>query len=242
MPGAERPPQPAANDGGSTGASGLRARIDRWLDSDLVGVAATLYTFAVLVLAFVVFRVGGGVAGMIVIVAAWIPMVIFAIQGRGKPPARLGMAAPGEGPRHRVLVIANRGLEDPALCAEVCRRSDRTATEAMILAPVVASSPLRELADDVDRELDLARRRLDAAIRSLRGEGVTASGRADIADPMESLLDGLREFPPNEILMLPDREADWHSAADLAEQVRDEVGPPVTAIDPSSTAAPDSSG
>jgi hypothetical protein len=141
------------------------------------GPLGELATFAVLVLAFVVFRVGGGVAGMIVIVAAWIPMVLFAIQGRGKPPVRLGMAARGEGPRHRVLVIANQGLEDPALCAEVCRRSDRTATEAMILAPVVASSPLRELADDVDRELDLARRRLDAAVQSLHREGVTASGR-----------------------------------------------------------------
>jgi hypothetical protein len=44
------------------------------------------------------------------------------------------------------------------------------------------------------------------------------------------------------ILMLPDRAADWHSAAELAERVRVEVGLPVTAISPSSTAAPDSSG
>jgi hypothetical protein len=43
---------------------------------------------------------------------------------------------------------------------------------------------------------------------------------------MESLLDGLREFPPNGILMLLAREADWHSAADLAERVRAEVGRP----------------
>lgn len=112
----------------------------------------------------------------------------------------------------------------------------------MILAPVVASSPLRELADDVDLELDRARRRLDAALRRLRREGVTANGRADIADPMESLLDGLREFPPNEILMLPDREADWHAAADLAERVRAEVGLPVTAIGPSPAASSNSPG
>ncbi|HEX6228926.1 MAG TPA: hypothetical protein VFZ41_05625 [Solirubrobacterales bacterium] len=211
----------------------FRARVNRWLDSDLVGIAATLYGFAVLVLAFLVFRVGGGVAGMIVIVAAWIPMVLFAIQGRGKPPGRLEVTVPEEGPLHRVLVIANQGLEDPALCAEVCRRSDRTSTEAMILAPVVASSPLAELSDDVDREMGVARRRLDAALQSLRGEGVKANGRADIANPMESLLDGLREFPPNEILMLPDREARWDSATDLAERVRAEVGLPVTAIGPS---------
>jgi hypothetical protein len=221
---------------GRTGAAApgrLRAQFDRWLDSDLVGIPATLYTFAVLVLSFLAFRFAGGVAGMIVIAALWIPMVLFAIQGRGKPSGPLEVAESPEGPRHRVLVIANQGLEDPGLCAEVCRRSERTATEAMILAPVVASSRLGELADDVDREFNVAQRRLDAAVGSLRREGVKASGRADIAHPMESLLDGLREFPPNEILMLPGRETQWDAAAELAERVRDEAGLPVTAIGPS---------
>jgi hypothetical protein len=44
---------------------GLGAAARRWLDSDLVGIAATLYTFAVPVLAFVIFRVGGGVVGVV---------------------------------------------------------------------------------------------------------------------------------------------------------------------------------
>ncbi len=146
------------------------------------------------------------------------------------------MAVPEEGPRHRVLVIANQGLDDPALCAEICRRTDRTATEAMILAPVVAPSRLAELSDDVDQEMDVARRRLENALQKLRREGVTVSGRAVVAQPMESLEDGLREFPPNEILLLPDLEADWDSAADLAERIRAEVGLPVTAIGPSARA------
>ncbi len=222
----------ATGDAGATGVFG--ERIDRWLDSDLVGIPATLYTFAVLAISLAVFRFAGGVAGIIVAVALWIPMVLFAIQGRGKPPGPLEMAAPGEGPQHRVLVIANQGLEDPALCAEVCRRSDRTATEAMVIAPVVAASPLAELADDIDRELESARHRVEAAIASFRKGGVKAAGRADIADPMEALLDGLREFPPNEVIMLPDQEADWAAAAGLAERVRVEVGLPVTAVGPSS--------
>jgi hypothetical protein len=100
----------------------------------------------------------------------------------------------------------------------------------MILAPVVASSRLGELADDVDAELGTASSRVDAAVRSLQGEGVRASGRINIASPMESLSDGLREFPPNEIVMLPGREADWDAAGDLAERVRAETGLPVTAV------------
>ena len=112
-----------------------------------------------------------------------------------------------------MLVVANQGLEDPALCREVCRREERTATEVMIVAPVVASSRLRALSDDVDRELELARQRVDAALQTLSAAGVQASGRADIAEPMDSLLDGLREFPPNEVVMLSGGEARWESAA-----------------------------
>lgn len=140
-----------SNDGSRTeatestgGTGGFRERVDRWLDSDLVGIPATLYTFAVLAISLAVFRFAGGVAGMIVAVALWIPMVLFAIQGRGKPPGTLEITRPGEGPRHRVLVIAN------------------------------------------------------------------------------------------EVVMLPDREADWAAAAGLAERVRIEVGLPVTAVDPPS--------
>ena len=216
-----------ADDGRIKG--GIGARTNRWLDSDLVGIPATLYTFGVLAVSLAVFRFAGPVAGIVVAVALWVPMVLFAIQGLGKAPAPLELATGREGPRHRVLVVANAGLEDPALCQEVCRRTARTSTEAMIVAPVVASSTLRELADDVDGELALARRRVEEAVRRLERDGVAARGRADIADPMESLLDGLREFPPNEVIMLPGGEAGWEKAGGLAERVRAETGLPVTA-------------
>jgi hypothetical protein len=218
---------------GDGAGRGLKARVRRWLDSDLVGVAATVYGFLVLVLAFVVFRIGGGVGGMVVIVVSWVPMVLFAIRGWGKPPAPLHIDVPPKGPRHRVLVIANRGLEDEALCDEVCRRTARTATEAMIVAPVAASSPLRELSDDVDREMEVTQRRLSGALDRLHAEGVQADGRVDIAHPMDSLMDGLREYPPNEVVLLPRGEAGWDEAGDLAERIRAETGLPVTAVNSS---------
>ena len=210
-------------------AAGKR-RAARWLESDLVGIPATLYTFAVLAISLAVFRFAGPLAGLGVAVAVWIPMFVFAIRERGKPPARLDVASPSEGPRHRVLVVANRGLEDPALCREVCRREERTATEVMIVAPVVASSRLRALSGDVDQELKLAGQRVDAALQTLSAAGVQASGRADIAEPMDALLDGLREFPSNEVVMLPGGEARWDSAGALAERVRAEVGLPITEV------------
>jgi hypothetical protein len=221
----------AGDDSGSgSRMAAAKRRMAGWLDSDLVGIPATLYTFAVLAISLAVFRFGGPLAGIVVAVAVWIPMVLFAIRERGRPPAALDVRGPSEGPRHRVLVVANRGLEDPALSREVWRRGERTATEVMIVAPVVASSPLRELSDDVDPELELARQRVHVALETLRAAGVRASGRADIAEPMDSLLDGLREFPPNEVVMLSGGETQWESAGALAQRVRDEVGLPVTEV------------
>ncbi len=222
-----------ASDGLATG-SGLRGRVDHWLNSDLVGIPATLYTFGVLVISFLVFRYAAPIAGVIVAVGLWVPMVVFAIRGRGYPPIALDIARPTGGARHRVLVIGNQGLEDPALSAAVCRRRGRAETEAMIFAPVVASSRLRDLSNDMDREFALAESRVNAALQALIAAGVPAEGRPDIAEPMESLLDGLREFPPNEVLMLPGREAGWDAAEELAERVRTETGLPVTEVQLSS--------
>ncbi len=212
-----------------------RTRAVGWLDSDLVGIPATLYTFAVLAISLAIFRFGGPIAGLVVAVALWVPMLLFAIREIGQPPTPLDVNAEARGPRHRVLVIANQGLEDPALCREVCRREERTATEVMIVAPVAASSRLHALSDDLDHELKLAGERVDAALRMLSRAGVQASGRADASEPMNSLLDGLREFPPNEVVMLPGRETGWESAGALAQRVRTEVGLPVTEVSPSSS-------
>ncbi len=159
-----------------------RRRTAGWLDSDLVGIPATLYTFAVLAVSLAVFRFGGPVAGIVVAVALWIPMVLFAIREVGQPTASLEFTDQNEGPRHRVLVVANQGLEDPALCREICRREERIPTEVLIVAPVIASSRLRDLTDDVDRELDLARNRVEAALQTLSDAGVEGRGRADISE------------------------------------------------------------
>jgi nucleotide-binding universal stress UspA family protein len=221
------------DDRGGANAPGGRAkrRLARWLDSDLVGVAATVYTAAVVAISIVVFSFAGPLAGFVVAVAVWIPMLVFAIRGLWRPAPALDLPESAQRAGHRVLVVANHGLEDPALCQEVCRRGERAATEAFILAPVTAGSRFQSLSDDVDRELEAAERRIDAAVKSLGAAGVSASGRADVGEPMDSLLDGLREFPANEVVMLPRRERGWESAGATAERVRAEAGIPVTEID-----------
>lgn len=216
--------------GEPTGRS-AKSRVRGWLDSDLVGIPATAYTFFVLAVSLAVFRFGGPVAGIVVAIALWVPMVVFAIREWGEPPAPLSDIEPApQGARHRVLLVADHALEDPAVCAEVCRRAERMPTEAYVLAPVYRTSALENVSDDVDRELAAANRRVEAAVKTLGERGVRATGRADNAEPMEALLDGLRTFPPNEVVVFPEAEPHWAAAEQLAERVRGEVGLPVTEV------------
>lgn len=209
-----------------------RDRINRWLDSDLVGIPATLYTFGVLAVSLAVFRFGGPIAGIIVAVALWIPMVVFAIRGAGRGPAPLDIQVADEHGGHRVLVVANHGLEDPALCAEVCRRTDHASTEAMVLAPVFTRSRFAAVADDVSEDdLRPAERRVAATIRALETHGIKAAGHVSVTEPLQATVDGLREFPANEVVLLPGGETGWEDAEALVGRIRTEVGLPVTVVD-----------
>jgi hypothetical protein len=103
----------------------------------------------------------------------------------------------------------------------------------MIIAPVVASSWLHTVTDDVGPELGLAQGRVDVALQTLVSKGIRANGHAAFGEPMTSLLDGLREFPASEVVMLNGGEADWEDASVFAERVRAELGLRVTEVDPS---------
>jgi hypothetical protein len=126
--------------------------------------------------------------------------------------------------------LPNEGLESSMLCSELCARGGDGAGETMIVAPVVASSALRALADDVDEELRAAQRRVEVAIEVLRRAGVQASGHVDIGQPMQCLIDGLREFPATEVVMIEGGEHGWKDAERFAERVRTEIALPVREI------------
>jgi hypothetical protein len=84
---------------------------------------------------------------------------------------------------------------------------------------------LRALADDVDTEASEARARVAALTEALEQRGLAVEGRVDEeGDPRRSLLDGLREFPAHEVLLVPDGEPGWEDAKALAERLRSEIG------------------
>jgi hypothetical protein len=203
---------------------------DAWFHSDLVGIPVSLALVGVIALSVGPYLVVGELAGLVIgktfFALALLGLLGLLIRwGRRGDKAEAIQLAPGAGHR-RLLVLANAGLEDPAARSDVCGLVDR-ADEAMIVAPVVAASWLHALADDVDAEFEAAQRRVDAVVAALRRAGVKAEGRADIASPTTALVDGLREFAPTEVLVLPSREKGWANADTLARQIRTQAGPGV---------------
>jgi hypothetical protein len=209
-----------------------------FLHSDLLGVPVTLAFCAIFAASLGTFYLAGNLGGAVFIVlAAGLFGLFLTVEGRNAPESLEGVVPAGLDGRHRVLVVANAGLNDAALCAEVCRRGTRSLTEAMIIAPVVPSSPLHRLTDDFDSELAVAQQRVDIALSTLRSRGIEASGHPEIGDPMHSLLDGLRQFHATEVVMLGGGEDGWEEAHTFAERVRSEVGIRVTEVDPASPLA-----
>jgi hypothetical protein len=210
--------------------------IDAWLHSDLIGFPVTLAAVAIAAISFGLFVVIGGAGGLFVGKLLFIfglgglVGLILLLEGRRGETTEAFATATASDDGERVLVVANEGLESAALCKEVCARGNKGGAETLIVAPVVASSALRALADDVDGELHRAQNRVDVAIEVLRRAGVHATGHVDIGDPMRCMIDGLREFPATQVLMIEGGEHGWKGADRFAERVRTEMSLPVQEI------------
>jgi hypothetical protein len=204
-------------------------RVRKWLRSDLIGIPATLFAFGVFALTVGAFYVAGPVAGLVFSIPVWVVVLFFAF--RRQPADLAGITKGPDGHRHRVLVVADQGLQHAALIDEVTRRGELAETEVMIVAPVIASSRSRALTDEIDQEARRAQSRVERAIERLGDRGIPARGHVDDeGNPMQALLDGLREFPPNEVVMIPGAERGWNEAEVLGERIRQEVGVPVTEL------------
>jgi hypothetical protein len=193
------------------------------LDSDLIGIPTALAAIVVVALTIALFALAGPVAGLLVgVLAVGLSLYLLTRTSLNREQS-VGVRPPRVESAQQLLVVADRGLENPALLGAVAERAARGPLAVRVLAPVVAGSRLQALADDLDEHRDAAQARLDSFTARVGRDGVEASGRVDPqASPARTLLDGLREFPADEVLIVPADEADWGDAAALAERVRGE--------------------
>jgi hypothetical protein len=139
---------------------------------------------------------------------------------------RLATAAPGR----RVLVVANRTLQGEDLAEILASRAARGA-ELHVIAPILVSRA-RYIASDVDKELQEAHVRLEAALSWANEAGYEASGK--VGDPNVSfgaIEDELRNFAADEVIIstYPEGKSNWLETG-IVQRLRNELDIPVTHV------------
>jgi hypothetical protein len=136
------------------------------------------------------------------------------------------------GDAHRLIVVAAEAAVGDELVAELERHLGEGDNEILLVAPALASSPLKHALGDVDEGIGEADERLRRSLEVLDGRrGLRVRGEVGDADPLIAIEDALLEFPADEIVIVthPGDEARWLEG-DLFDRARKRVELPLTHI------------
>lgn len=174
---------------------------------------------------------GAAVAGVIAAALVGVAIGLTLRAGRGSLPEDLTIA-PGDGDRHRILVLANRTVEGDELLGEIRSRAEaQPAVELLVVSPALTRSRLELLASDTDAARAEASRRLERSLASLREAGLAARGAVGDEDPVRAARDALSEFGADELIIstLPPSSSQWLERG-VVEQLRRQVDLPLTHV------------
>lgn len=195
---------------------------------------------------FGVLAVGVGIAYFVLIFLAatqgpwaWILLAVatavllaagaWAFLGRRPPPPELRRARPADASVYRVVVVADANCPSEDVRATLLERAAGRETEALVVAPTLASKLDRLTGDE--RAYEAAQRRLESALAELRRAGIDARGHIGAHDPIQAADDGLREFAAEELIIVSDPRAEESAfGEDVVETAQLRFDLPVTGI------------
>ena len=185
--------------------------------------------FGVIVLAA---SVGGRWAALVAfvlatgVVAAW---VLF--TGRREGP--LPVAPPGRhsADERRILVLANETVGGERLRACIAAKAEGYERSRVHVVAPALNSPMRHWASDEDPARRSAEERLQASLALLRDGGIAASGGVGDGEPLQALVDGLRLFDADEIIISthPEGRSHWLEKG-VVREARARFAVPITHV------------
>jgi hypothetical protein len=127
---------------------------------------------------------------------------------------------------HTILVVANETLGGRELLDAVKEQADE---DTRFILCVPQSRPKSGLVVYHDAVFDAAQARVDLALEVIRDIGVRAIGEVGDPDPFTAVLDAVREYRPEQIIIstYPEARSGW-MRRDLIERVREATALPVT--------------
>jgi hypothetical protein len=141
----------------------------------------------------------------------------------GAPPAPDGT--------RQVLIVAAHEIVGDELVGALRERFANGQAKARIIAPALASSPLKHVAGDVDEGIEDASERLVRSCERLARTGLEVSGAIGDADPLLAIEDALREFPADEILIVTAADGAHWLEDDLFDRARQRFRQPLVHVE-----------
>ncbi|MET0557799.1 MAG: hypothetical protein ABW065_03900 [Solirubrobacterales bacterium] len=133
----------------------------------------------------------------------------------------------------RLLAIITDPLEGPEPLEEIRRATagGDGGVEVRLVVPAVPETRFRDVMGDVDEPAEHAHEVLDASLRSLRREGISASGEVGDSDPVLAAEDALRQAPADEVLIFEHagKQAPWFENG-LFERAQEHLEPPLRIV------------
>jgi hypothetical protein len=134
---------------------------------------------------------------------------------------------------HRVLAIVTGALEDPEPIEQIRRAGNGVGAgaEVRVVVPAVEATSFRHTLGDIDEPRREAEERLRAALDSLAGSGIRASGEVGDPDPVQAAQDALLKGPADEVLIFEheSEQARWFEQG-LFERAQASLAPPLRMV------------
>lgn len=130
---------------------------------------------------------------------------------------------------HRILVIANRTCECPAVVDEVHRRATEADADVLLVAPAV-NSRLAHYVSDTDGAVADAQQRVHGVAGQLAERGISIRGEVGDADPLQAIDDALAGgFAAHELVIAthPPERSHWLEKR-LLERAQERFDLPIT--------------
>lgn len=106
-------------------------------------------------------------------------------------------------PTHRVLLVADEVFRGSDLADELAAHgTDRGSIGVFVISPAMTHSLIDQELGNVDQTVIEASDRLETILAELRKVGISARGEVGDADPMVAIGDGVREFEPDQIMVV----------------------------------------
>ena len=151
-------------------------------------------------------------------------------SSRGSLPRNVQLSRGGDG-RHRLLVVANQTVGGKALLEEILNRTRGRDSEVLVVTPALASSRAAHWASDVDEAIELARQRMELSVLAVEQAGLKARGEVGDSDPNVAIVDALRQFAADEIVISthPPARSRWLERG-VVQRARDDIDLPITHV------------